>query len=181
MYFIPNRLNCLQMPFNKGEEVEFMSEVIGYVTVQEADTYVAEHFVTDHEIRVAWEKMIDADKTVLLRNSYQAIEALPLRGRKSSITQPSAFPRYPSQNVPEQIKEAQIANAVVLADASSQEDASYYDKLRTYGIKSYHIGNLSETLTTPAESSSASSYEGIYSQIAMRLLGPWLKGGFKIS
>jgi hypothetical protein len=82
--------------------------------------------------------------------------------------------------VPSQIKEAQIANAIVLADESSQEDVAYYDKLRTFGIKNYHIGNLSETLSTPAENSSAASYQGIYSQEAIRLLSPWLGGGFKI-
>jgi hypothetical protein len=82
--------------------------------------------------------------------------------------------------VPVQIKDAQVANAIVLADESSQDDVAYYDKLRTYGVKSYHVGNLSETLNTPAESSSASSYYGIYSQEAMRLLSPWLGGGFKI-
>jgi hypothetical protein len=82
--------------------------------------------------------------------------------------------------VPDQIKEAQIANAIVLADESSQEDVAYYDRLRTFGVKSYHIGNLSEALNTSADGSSASSYNGIYSQEAMRLLSPWLGGGFKI-
>lgn len=157
-----------------------MSDLIGYVSLEEADEYVAKHFMSTNTIRVSWESLNDADKEVLLRNSYQAIEALPVRGRKTCTTQPNAFPRYPSDVVPAQIKEAQIANAVVLADDSSQEDASYYDKLRTYGIKSYHIGNLSETMDAPTESASASSYIGIYSQEAMRLLSPWLKGGFKI-
>lgn len=157
-----------------------MSDIIGYVTLEEANTYVKEHFISTNEMRIAWDSLSDADKQILLRNSYQAIEALPIRGRKSCITQPNAFPRYPSDTVPVQIKEAQVANAIVLADSTSQEDAAYYDKLRTYGIKSYHIGNLSETLGTPAESSSASSYMGIYSQESMRLLSPWLKGGFAI-
>jgi hypothetical protein len=82
--------------------------------------------------------------------------------------------------VPDQIKDAQIANAIVLADESSQDDVTYYDRLRTFGVKSYHIGNLSETLNTPAESATTSAYQGIYSQEAMRLLSPWLGGGFKI-
>ena len=157
-----------------------MSEVIGYVTLEEANNYVINHFMDTNAVRVAWESLSDANKMVLLRNSYKAIEALPIRGRKACTIQPSAFPRYPSNEVPEQVKEAQIANAVILSNEESQEDAAYYDRLRTYGIKNYHIGNLSETLSTPAESSSASSYIGIYSQEAMRLLSPWLKGGFKI-
>lgn len=158
-----------------------MSEVVGYVTLEEANEYVTNHFMSSNMTRVAWESISDADKMVLLRNSYRAIEMLTFRGRKTDMTQPSAFPRWPSMDVPAQVKEAQIANAIVLADESSREDAEYYDKLRTYGVKSYSVGNLSETLNTPAEGASASSTQGIYSQEALRLLGPWLGGGFKIS
>ena len=157
-----------------------MSEVVGYVTLEEANAYVTDHFMSSNVTRVAWESLSDADKMVLLRNSFRAIEMLGFRGRKTSATQSSAFPRWPSTDVPQQIKDAQVANAIVLADESSREDADYYDRLRTFGIKSYHIGNLSEALNTPAESSSTSSYRGIYSQEAMRLLSPWLGGGFKI-
>lgn len=157
-----------------------MSDVIGYVTLEEANEYVTNHFMSSSVTRIAWESLSDVDKKVLLRNSYQAIETLTFRGRKACIIQPSAFPRYPSTEVPIQVKEAQIANAVVLSDESAQEDVAYYDKLRTYGIKNYHIGNLSETLGTPAENATASSYIGIYSQESMRLLSPWLKGGFNI-
>lgn len=157
-----------------------MNELIGYVTLEEANAYVTDHFMSSNATRVAWESLSDADKMVLLRNSYRAIEMLSFRGRKTDPTQPSAFPRWPSTDVPYQVKEAQIANAIILADDSSQDDVTYYDRLRTFGIKSYHIGNLSETLNSSAESSSASSYHGIYSQEAMRLLSPWLGGGFKI-
>jgi hypothetical protein len=157
-----------------------MGEVVGYVTLEEANAYVTGHFMSSNMTRVAWESLSDADKLVLLRNSYRAIEMLTFRGRKTSMAQPSAFPRWPSNVVPGQIKEAQIANAIVLADESSREDVAYYDKLRTFGVKSYHIGNLSETLNTSAEGSAASSYSGIYSQEALRLLSPWLGGGFKI-
>ncbi len=157
-----------------------MSEAVGYVTLEEANEYVTDHFMSSNTTRVAWESLSDADKMVLLRNSYRAIEMLVFRGRKTDAAQPSAFPRWPSTDVPSSIKEAQIANAIVLSDESSQDDIAYYDKLRTFGVKSYHVGNLSETLNTPAESSSASSYHGIYSQEAMRLLSPWLTGGFKI-
>lgn len=157
-----------------------MSEVVGYVTLEEANAYVADHFMSSNTTRVAWESLSDADKMVLLRNSYRAIEMLSFRGRKTDATQSSAFPRWPSTNVPQSIKDAQVANAIVLADESSREDVAYYDKLRTYGIKNYHIGNLSETLATAAESSGTSSYQGIYSQEALRLLSHWLGGGFKI-
>ena len=157
-----------------------MTEVVGYVTLEEANEYVTDHFTSSNMTRVAWESLSDADKLVLLRNSYRAIEMLTFRGRKTNKTQPSAFPRWPSTEVPASIKEAQIANAIVLADESSRDDADYYDKLRIFGVKSYHLGDLSETLNTPAESSASSAYLGIYSLRAMQLLNPWLGGGFKI-
>ena len=157
-----------------------MNEAVGYVTLEEANEYVTDHFMSSNMTRVAWESLSDADKLVLLRNSYRAIEMLTFRGRKTNAAQPSAFPRWPSTDVPSSIKEAQIANAIVLADESTQDDVAYYDRLRTFGVKNYHIGNLSETLNTPAENSSTSSYNGIYSQEAIRLLSAWLGGGFKI-
>ena len=157
-----------------------MSEVIGYVTLAEANEYVTDHFMSSNKARATWESLSDADKMVLLQNSYRAIEMLTFRGRKTDATQPSAFPRWPLTDVPVQIKEAQIANAIVLADEYSREDAEHYEKLRAYGVTSYRIGNLSETLNTSAEGFSVSSQQGIYSQESLRLLGPWLKGGFKI-
>ena len=157
-----------------------MSEVVGYVTLEEANGYVADHFMSSNTTRVAWNSLSDADKMVLLRNSYRAIEMLPFRGRKASAAQPSVFPRWPSTNVPDAVKHAQIENAIVLADESSREDAAYYDKLHTYGVKAYSVGNLSETLSTSAEGSGAYT-QGIYSQEVLRLLGPWLGGGFKIT
>lgn len=157
-----------------------MSEVVGYVTLEEANGYVTDHFISSDMTRVAWESLSDADKMVLLRNSYRAIEMQTFRGRKTSATQPSAFPRWPSTDVPTSVKDAQIANAIVLADESTREDAEHYNKLRTFGIKGYSLGNLSETLNTPAENANATSFQGIYSQEALRLLNPWLGGGFKI-
>lgn len=157
-----------------------MSEVVGYVTLGEANAYVTDHFMSSNTTRVAWESLSDADKMVLLRNSYRAIEMLPFRGRKTNAAQSSAFPRWPALDVPVQIKDAQVANAIVLADESSQEDVAYYDKLRTYGVRNYRIGNLSERLSSPDENSYASSCKGIYSQEAARLLSPWLGGGFQI-
>ena len=157
-----------------------MNDLVGYVTLEEANAYVTDHFTSSNMTRVAWEALSDADKMVLLRNSYRAIEMLTFRGRKTSSAQPSAFPRWPSTDVPIQIKNAQIANAIVLADESSLEDVAHYEKLRTYGVTSYRIGNLSETLNTSVNSASTSSVNGIYSQEAQRLLSPWLGGGFKI-
>lgn len=159
-----------------------VQEVLGYVTIPEADLYVSQHYLTNSSTRVAWESLAVEDKAVLLRNSFAAIEALPFRGSKTHYDQLGAFPRYPSTEVPQRVKDAQIANAVVLSDDEFQEDALFYDKLRTYGINSYRLGNLSETILDYSSVSGAATAgaAGVYSQDALRLLQPWLGGGFNI-
>lgn len=159
-----------------------MAEVFGYVTLEEANTYVEQHYLSNSPTRLAWNSLTDEDKAVLLRNSYAAIEALPFRGSKTLCDQASAFPRYPSTEVPQRVKDAQIANAVVLSDDEFQEDALFYDKLRTYGINSYKLGNLSETILDYSHvgGSATAGAAGVYSQDALRLLQPWLGGGFRI-
>lgn len=146
----------------------------GYVTIAEADEYVRTHYLSTDSTRLAWEQLSDEDKAVLLIVSFEAIEQLVYRGRRAAKDQKTAFPRYPDTEVPTQVKHAQIANAVVMADPEYQKDVDFYNKLKSFGISSYQIGNLSESL---ADSWSG---QGVYSQEALRLLQPYLQGGFRI-
>jgi len=146
----------------------------GYVTVAEADEYVRTHYLSTDPTRLAWEQLFDEDKAVLLIVSFEAIERLVYRGRRAAKGQKTAFPRYPDTEVPTQVKHAQIANAVVAADPEYHKDVDFYNKLRSFGIESYQIGNLSESLVD------SWSGQGVYSQEALRLLQPYLQGGFRI-
>ena len=92
---------------------------IGYVDLAYADTYIAEHFLSANELRVKWEALQEADKEVLLRRSFEAIEGLPFTGHKTDFSQPNAFPRWPEKEIPEAIMAAQVENAVALADSSA--------------------------------------------------------------
>ena len=150
----------------------------GYVTVAEADEYVRTHYLSTDSTRLAWDQLSDEDKAVLLIVSFEAIEQLVYRGRRTAKDQKTAFPRYPDTEVPTQIKHAQIANAAVTADTEYQKDVDFYNKLKSFGIASYRIGNLSESLVD--HWSTRGSGQGIYSQEALRLLQPYLQGGFRI-
>lgn len=152
---------------------------IGYVTLEEAETYVSEHYMSTDDLRKQWEALSDDDKSVLLRKSFQTIELLPLTGRKTCCDQPNMFPRWPATEVPQAVKDAQIENAVSLGDSTAAEDDAYYNKLWKYGVASYSIGNLSESISTGTYGVSAQR-TGVVSTIATRLLQPYIGGGYRI-
>lgn len=153
---------------------------IGYVTLEAADDYVARHFTSNDTLRLAWENLDDEDKEVLLLRSFESIESLPLAGRKADPTQPNAFPRWPSSEVPAAVVAAQIENAVAMSDDSIVEDAAHYERLWQFGVESYSIGNLSESISSGAWSSGGTQSCGIVSARAIRLLRPYTGGGYTI-
>lgn len=155
-------------------------DLIGYVTVQEADTYIASHYLSTDEVVSAWNALSESDKAVLLTKAFQIIELLPFTGRKTAPGQPYAFPRWPDKTVPDRIKWAQIELALNKSDASSNEDAKYYERLWLYGVDSYTIGNLSEKTSTGSYTIGGAQATGVTSAEAERLLQPYLGGGYRI-
>ena len=154
--------------------------MIGYVTLEEANLYVETHYVEDSDERTYWEDLDDSDKQVLLLTSFEAIERLPFPGRKTSASQEKMFPRYPQQQVPKDIKAAQIENALIQANVAENEEAKQYERLWSAGVSSYSIGNLSETVGNATYGVSATSQSGITSAKAKKFLIPFLSGGFNI-
>lgn len=153
---------------------------IGYVDVEFADNYVATHFVSTDALRENWESLDEEDKEVLLRKSFESIESLPFTGHKLSKDQPMSFPRCPWGCTPEAVLKAQVENAVSLADSDSTEDAAFYEKLWQFGVESYSIGNLSESVSSGAWSSGSMVAHGLTSSKAQTLLKPFLQGGYSI-
>lgn len=154
--------------------------LIGYVTLEEANEYVRTHYLSTDTLRLSWEELFDEDRIVLLNKSFQTIELLPFTGRKLNPDQSTVFPRWPCEEVPEAIKWAQIENALSRSDASNEEDAQYYEKLWTYGVESYSIGNLSESVSTGSYGLRGAQSTGIVSAIAERLLRPFIGGGYRM-
>lgn len=154
--------------------------VIGYVDLEYANEYVNLHFLSTDDIRFSWEGLPDEDKEVLLRKSFESIESLAFVGKKAYPSQPNAFPRYPATEVPEDIKAAQVENAVSLSDSSTSEDAVFYERLWQFGVESYSIGNLSEKTSSGAWGRGSTTANGIVSAKASRLLQPYISGSFRI-
>lgn len=154
--------------------------MVGYVTVAEADEYVRTHYLKNDELFKTWFELDSDSKTVLLSRSFQVIELLPFAGRKLDPAQAAAFPRWPSKEVPDAIKWAQIENALARSDASNEEDAKFYERLWTYGVESYTIGNLSERTSSGTYGVGGAQSTGVVSAIANRLLRPYLGGGYRM-
>lgn len=154
--------------------------LIGYVTLEEANEYIRTHYLTADVLRLSWEALSEEDQTILLTKSFQTIELLPFSGRKLNPDQSTVFPRWPCKEVPEAIKWAQIENALAKSDASNEEDTKYYERLWTYGVESYSIGNLSERTSSGTYSLRGAQATGVTSAIAERLLRPYLGGGYRM-
>lgn len=155
----------------------------GYATVEQADIYVTEHYISTDPLRIAWNALSQEDKQVILNVSAEAIDSLPYPGRKLDPTQPNVFPRYPSQQVPTAIIAAQIENAISVSDSSSSEDAALYQRMWSFGIASYRIGNLSESVGNASGGASLSAQmlqNGIVSTKAQALLKPFIGGAYCI-
>lgn len=154
-----------------------------YITIEEANEYVESHYVSTDPLRKVWEDLSDDDKQIYLNVSAEAIDSLPWSGRKAHPNQEHAFPRYPSKAVPPAIKFANIENAMSSADETATDDAALYQKMWSYGISSYTIGNLSETVGTAGGNASARTQmasNGIISTKAQALLSTYLTGGYCI-
>ena len=149
-----------------------------YVTIAEANDYIAAHYLSTDSLRVSWDSLTDEYKQVLLTRSYDAIEMLPLRGRKASCGQQTAFPRWPDTTIPECVKSAQIENALELGNPS--EEAGEYRHMRQLGVTEYKIGNFSEKLGDASADMNLMVSSGIVSFKAMQLLRPFLSGPFNI-
>lgn len=157
--------------------------MLGYATVEQADVYVKEHYISTDPLRNAWEALSEEDKQVILNVSAEAINSLPYPGRKLYPNQENAFPRYPSQQVPTAIFAAQIENAISVSDSSSSEDAMLYQRMWSFGIASYRIGNLSESIGDASGGASLGAQmlqNGIVSTKAQALLKPFLGGAYCI-
>lgn len=160
-----------------------------YVTVEEADAYIAEHFLPTDEQRKIWEKAGN-DKEIALRRACAALDSLMYRGVKYSISQTLAFPRYFGENyiradgtiyfpninpeVPRTVKAAQIEEALeIISPTEATEDKD----IRNNPVQSYSIGHLSETFEKVAVGSLQFTLASVRAQ---ELIRPYTGGGYEV-
>lgn len=169
-----------------------MALIVGtdsYVTVTEADTYIAANYISTSSEAVAWAAVSSANKDIYLRKALQKIDRQPYTGVKSVTTQTLQFPRavwteYRREDVPllnisldgdwvvqtvtpDAVKNAQIEEALSNATGTPKRLS-----LQRQGVKSFSLGNLSETYTV--------NYNDLTSYEAKQLLRPYLAGSVSI-
>ena len=152
---------------------------MSYSTVEYANDYIASHYIRTDDARVRWESLAIDDRQVLLNKAHDVIDSLPVVGRKTSVDQPDAFPRYPDKVVPDAVMRAECELALVLSDDAVNDTLAEYQKMVDYGIQSYSVGNFSETLLSYSKNSVELRY-GLVSPKAKQLMTPWMTGGFRI-
>ena len=136
-----------------------------YISLADADTYVAANYVSGDTKYTTWDDLSDGDKEIYLKNATKKLDRQILRGVKAVSTQTLEFPRalytnyrredYPNLNirldgdwvieteVAQRVKDAQVEEALqILIDGSTANDRI---KLQQQGVKSFKIGDLSES------------------------------------
>lgn len=153
--------------------------MLGYVTVEEADKYIETHYLSTDEPRIYWQSLQQTDKEILLCRAAETINLLPFPGKKADSSQENAFPRYPSTETPKAIGNAQVEIAVSNG-SSDKEESSMYSKMKAWGIKSYTINDLSETIGEGGGQSNILMDNGVFSTTAQSILEPYLGGGYSV-
>lgn len=155
-----------------------------YSSVKEADSYIKTHYTSKSAAHKRWNALSEDDKAVYLNNAFDSIECLKFSGRKAVPEQETAFPRLPYQyghtdsGAPERVKSAEIELALYLSDEKKQESSEKRSKLIADGVKSFSLGDLSESYGDNVQSASKPS---VYDcKKAVSLLSPYLSGGFEI-
>jgi hypothetical protein len=129
-----------------------------YIDIEEADEYFSGRLHAE-----SWSGADSETKEKALKQATKAIDRMPIRGRKTDISQSLAFPRYPDTEIPEAVKEACCEEALALLERGNSQRR----KLQQEGVQSFSLGNMSETYVTGAG-------KGLLSQEAKELLRPWL-------
>jgi hypothetical protein len=169
-----------------------MAIIVGtdtYISLADAQTYLSGHYISTDSKMSAWNALNDADQEILLKKATLIIDRQPLVGYKATETQALAFPRtiysevpnelynspifysdhwYTQTAVPNEVKYAQCEIAIEMVTGTSNRAS-----LQRQGVKSFTLGNLSETYS--GAQNSLVSYE------AKQLLAPYAGGGFRIA
>ncbi|RUM43008.1 MAG: hypothetical protein DSY80_06265 [Desulfocapsa sp.] len=173
-----------------------------YATIAEADAFITAHFVSMDAQLIAWNLLSDADKEVYLRNATIGLERLRFSGAKYDNDQSLFFPRVvynPLPNrrhgdyytadqteltyrpedtptVPDEIKNAQICEALETASPSSDTD----DFVNFIGaLKAERVGNVSVTYGKTSGGNRGQVASVIKSRKAQDYLLPFVGGGYR--
>ena len=147
--------------------------VDSYISVEEADELLQKYFFENDPPIILWSNLTVSNKEIYLRKACLQLESLPFRGAKEHRTQILSFPRRDGNMAT--IKLAQALQAIMLTDTIAQDEQAIRNNIRQSGVKSYKIGNLSETF-----SSTLGRNFGNVSIQVLEILKRYLSGGYYI-
>ena len=158
-----------------------------YILLADAETYLANNYLSTSEYLTAWNALLDADKQVLLNRALKIIENQIFAGIKDLESQPLQFPRWLYSDfesmIPQGINTKPYFYTGIPANlgyaqaeiAISQTIADNRVEMQRSGVKSYTIGHLSESFGTGMRTDSK-----LGSIEAFELLRPYLSGAVRI-
>lgn len=125
-----------------------------YCTLADADALIAQNYPLGDN-PAYWGALSEQQKEQLLINSAKEIEHLPVAGVKLFYNQPLQFPRksnfYKLNTIPDEVKDAQVANAMDLAlialgikqkDGKILTSATAETKLKRWTCGGFTIGGV---------------------------------------
>lgn len=149
-----------------------------YVSVSEADEYVNSHYLSNSTDKTTWNALSENDKEILLRNACAIIEAQAFNGKKLDNNQTLSFPRIKNGVISndDKIKSAQIEQALFV-NSSEFSDNERRKSLISQGVKSFSLGDLSESYSDGVNS--ASTKRSVSLKTAS-FLSEWTGGSFNV-
>jgi len=138
-----------------------------YISLADANTYMSANYISTSTEYTTWDALSDGDKEIYLKNATKRIDRQILRGIKAVDTQTLEFPRalkschrYPDLNitgvnvgrydnyvveseVTQRVKDAQCEEALIMSVDGTT--ASKRLELQRQGVKSFTLGDLTET------------------------------------
>lgn len=152
-----------------------------YITIEQANQYISNYYLSSDPLRIQWEAIEDADKEVLLRKAFVQINSLPYTGRPKNSKQSLPFPRacnFTAQDM-QNVQNAQAEQAIAISDSVTAQETVDRIKLRRAGVVQYTIGDLSEKFQSGLPSESNATFFGL-SEKAYKYLAKWLTGGYRV-
>ena len=137
-----------------------------YLTIADADTYVAANYVSTDTKYTTWDALSDANKEIYLKRATKKLDRQLIRGAKAVDTQTLQFPRalklcgrryeqavygvdvngdrdwYVESAVQQNVIDAQVEESLSLVTQGAT--ANKRAELQAQGVKSFSLGNLSE-------------------------------------
>lgn len=146
-----------------------------YATVEQANNYIQTYYSSVDSLRISWEALKAGDQQVLLNRAEQFIDLLPLKGK--ALEPFKAFPREPNREY--SLEQAKVAT-IELAIQKLDTEASDRITMQAQGVKSYKIGDLSETFGTSFNELDYAGLDLRSLSIVYPYLRDWLGGGYRI-